>query len=73
MMDSMNVLGRNVEVGMLIYNGRDFIENLREIQLLDQAISSMDNVVLEHVPGHSGNYGNDQANKLAKQGAMKMH
>jgi ribonuclease HI len=49
----------------------DRLPNEDEIKLLDKAINKMNEVILEHVPGHSGNYGNNQTDKLAKQGATK--
>ncbi|KAM4695199.1 ribonuclease H1-like [Discoglossus pictus] len=57
------------ENGWKTIDGRDVI-NRQDFERLDQACEGMD-VTWKHVPGHSGNYGNEMADQLARQGARK--
>lgn len=51
-------------------NGRE-VRNQDAWMRLDNAVQRLDRVKFTHVPGHSGNYGNEQANNLAMQGCKK--
>ncbi|KAM4771200.1 ribonuclease H1-like [Rhinophrynus dorsalis] len=55
--------------GWKTYDGRDVV-NKQEFQKLDRLCQGMD-VTWRHVPGHSGNVGNEMADQLARRGAMK--
>ena len=46
------------------------VKNKDELIKLDSAISKMDIVKWQHIPGHSGSEGNELAHKLAQDGAL---
>jgi len=48
------------------------VKNREDFQRLDRAREGMD-VRFEHVRGHQGNPGNEQADKLARQGASRRY
>ena len=58
----MSSTGSAVTNADLVKAGRDKISELRSLN---------SDVKIEHVRGHAGNYGNEQADKLANDGAMK--
>ncbi|KAM4771201.1 ribonuclease H1-like [Rhinophrynus dorsalis] len=57
------------ENGWKTSDGRDVV-NKKEFENLDKLCTGMD-VKWRHVPGHSGNVGNEMADQLARRGAMK--
>jgi len=55
-------------------DGGQLMGNLYNIVNCSKKIDNMRDIVetkFEHVPGHSGNLGNDMADKLANHGAAK--
>ena len=46
------------------------IKNLQLIQMIFNIIENNDNIIIEHVRGHSGNEMNERADKLAKAAAQ---
>ncbi|XP_066445346.1 ribonuclease H1-like [Eleutherodactylus coqui] len=57
------------ENGWKTYDGGDVV-NKSAFQKLDRLCDGMD-VEFKHVPGHSGNMGNEMADQLARSGARK--